>query len=78
MKYLYSILAGILSGVFAAYVTAIIIGVTNIYLMGHNITWPSEEFNWYFINMSFLDFILLGISILVMIAVYIITLKFQK
>jgi TRAP-type C4-dicarboxylate transport system permease small subunit len=77
MKYIYAILAGILSGVFAAYATAIIIGVTNIYLMGHNITWPSEEFNWYFIHISFLDFILVGISILVMTAVYIITLKFQ-
>ncbi len=78
MKYIYALLAGIISAVFAAYFSAVIIGVTNIYLMGHNITWPSEGFNWYFISMSFLDFILLGISILVMIAVFIITLKVQK
>ena len=78
MKYIYALLAGIVSAVFVAYVSAIIIGITNIYLMGHGITWPSEEFNWHFISMSLLDIILVGISILVMVGVFIITLRVQK
>jgi hypothetical protein len=75
MKYIYALIAGIIGGVITAYYSAIIIGVTNIYLMGRNINWLYNEINWYSINMTFFDLILIGITILVMIAAFIITLK---
>jgi hypothetical protein len=75
MKYIYALIAAIIGGVITAYYSAIIIGVTNIYLMGRNINWLYNEINWYSINMTFFDLILIGITILVMIAAFIITLK---
>ena len=53
MKYIYALIAAIIGGVITAYYSAIIIGVTNIYLMGHNINWLYNEINWYSINMTF-------------------------
>jgi hypothetical protein len=75
MKYIYALIAAIIGGIITAYYSAIIIGVTNIYLMGHNINWLYNEINWYSINMTFFDLILIGITILVMIAAFTITLK---
>jgi len=56
----------------------VVIGVTNIYLMGHNITWLYNEINFYFVNMTYFDIILVLIIIFVMIATFYITLKIQK
>ena len=75
MKYIYALIAAIISAVITAYYSAIIIGVINIDLMGRNINWLYNEINWYSINMTFFDLILVGITILVMIAAFIITLK---
>lgn len=75
MKYIYALIAAIIGGIITAYYSAIIIGVTNIYLMGRNINWLYNEINLYSINMTFFDLILIGITILVMIAAFIITLK---
>ena len=75
MKYIYALIAGIIGGVITAYYSAIIIGVTNIYLMGHNINWLYNEINWYSINMTYFDLILVGITVFVMTAAFIITLK---
>jgi hypothetical protein len=75
MKYIYALIAGIIGGVITAYYSAIIIGVTNIYLMGHNINWLYNEINCYSINMTYFDLILVGITVFVMTAAFIITLK---
>jgi len=75
MKYIYALIAAIISAVITAYYSAIIIGVINIDLMGRNINWLYNEINWYFINMTYFDIILLGITTLVMIAAFMITLK---
>jgi len=78
MKYIYALIAGIIAAVIAAYFSAVVIGVTNIYLMGHNITWLYNEINFYFVNMTYFDIILVLIIIFVMIATFYITLKIQK
>lgn len=78
MKYIYALIAGIISAVITAYFSAVVIGVTNIYLMGHNISWLYNEINWYFVTMTYFDLILVAITISVMIAAFIITLKVQK
>lgn len=78
MKYIYALIAGIIAAVITAYYSAIVIGVTNIYLMGHNINWLYKEINFYFVTMTYFDIILVAITLLVMIAAFIITLKVQK
>jgi len=78
MKYIYASIAGIIAAVITAYYSAMIIGVTNIYLMGRNISWLYNEINLYYINMTYFDIILVVITISVMIAAFIITLKIQK
>ncbi|TVO62069.1 hypothetical protein [Spiribacter vilamensis] len=70
-------MAGIVSAVLVAFASAVILGITNIYLKGHGINWPSEEFNWQFINMSFLDLILVGASALALVGVFFIALRIQ-
>ena len=75
MKYIYALIAGIIAGIITAYYSAMVIGVTNIYLMGHNITSLYNEINWYFVKMTYFDLILVVITISVMIAAFIITLK---
>jgi len=75
MKYIYALIAAIISAVITAYYSAVIIGIINIDLMGHNINWLYNEINWHFIDMTYFDIILLGITTLVMIAAFIITLK---
>jgi len=78
MKYIYALIAGIIAAVITAYYFAMVIGVTNIYLMGRNINWLYNEINLYYINMTYFDIILVLITISVMIAAFIITLKIQK
>jgi len=78
MKYIYASIAGIIAAVITAYYSAMVIGVTNIYLMGRNISWLYNEINLYYINMTYFDIILVVITISVMIAAFIITLKIQK
>lgn len=78
MRYMYALFAGIVSAVLAAYASAIVLGIANIYFTGHGITWPSEEFNWHFISMSLLDLLLVGVSILVLVGVFTLTLEVQK
>ncbi|MGM0603879.1 MAG: hypothetical protein ACQESS_11260 [Bacillota bacterium] len=78
MKYIYALIAGIIAAIITAYYSAMVIGVTNIYLMGHNINWLYNEINFYFVNMTYFDIILVAITLLVMIAAFIITLKVQK
>jgi hypothetical protein len=78
MKYIYASIAGIIAAVITAYYSAMVIGVTNIYLMGHNINWLYNEINFYFVKMTYFDIILILITIFVMIAAFIITLKIQN
>ena len=66
MKYIYALVAGIVSAAIAAFASAVVLGITNIYLSGHGITWPSKEFNWCFISMSLLDLIMISVSLLVL------------
>lgn len=77
-KHLYALAAEIIIALIAAFGSAIILGILNIYLAGHGITWPDEEFQWYFISMSLLDCIMLTFSFLVMICTYLIVIKVQK
>lgn len=58
-RYLYALAAGIVSSVIASFAGAVILGILNLYLAGHGITWPDEEYNWQFVHMSLLDLILL-------------------
>ncbi|MGM0500585.1 MAG: hypothetical protein ACQERL_10325 [Bacillota bacterium] len=78
MKYIYALIAGIIAALIAAYFSAVVIGVTNIYLMGHNINWLYNEINFYFVNMTYFDLIVVLITIFVMVATFIITLNIQK
>jgi len=78
MKYIYASIAGIIAAVITAYFSAVVIGVTNIYLMGHNINWLYKEINFHFVKMTYFDIILILITIFVMIAAFIITLKIQN
>jgi hypothetical protein len=78
MKYIYASIAVIIAAVITAYFSAVVIGVTNIYLMGHNINWLYKEINFYFVKMTYFDIILILITIFVMIAAFSITLKIQN
>lgn len=79
MKYVYAVLAGMASAILAAFAGAVILGILNLYLTGHNITWPGETVNWHFISLSFLDLLLLTGSSLAFVSVYIlVTRKWPK
>lgn len=78
IRYLYALLAGVLSSVIAFFAGAVILGIVNIYLAGHNITWPDKEFNWHFISMSLLDLILIIGTLFVFATVYILVVKKLK
>ena len=78
MKYIYAFVAGIVSAVIAAFASAVALGIINIYLTGHGIKWPSEQFNWSFISMSLLDLIMVTISVVVLVVVFILVARIQK
>ncbi len=63
-----SIVSGILAGVGAAFVSAVVLAVINLYLTGHNITWQERTVNIWFISLSFLDFTMLAVTFFAMIA----------
>ncbi|MDX1641919.1 MAG: hypothetical protein R3220_09500 [Balneolaceae bacterium] len=75
MKYIYAIAAGLVSVIVAAFSSAIVLGIFNLYLTGHGITWPSEPFTWYFISISLLDCIMLAITFTAMIGAFLIIIK---
>lgn len=77
MKYFLALLAGIASAVLATLASAVVVGIANIYLMEHGITWPDRTFNWQFISMSLLDTIVLGAAILALVGVFKLALKIQ-
>lgn len=71
-------MAGIVSAIGTAFAAAVILGILNIYLAEHGIKWPSEEFNWHFISMSFLDMILVTVTLLVSVLVFILVVKYVQ
>ena len=77
MRYMYALLAGLVSSVAVGFASAVVLGITKIYLTGHGIYWPSKEFNWQFISMSLLDLIMVGASILSLLGAFIVALKVQ-
>lgn len=78
MKYIYAIAGALISAFVAAFGSAIVLGIFNLYLTGHGIFWPSEELNWLFISMSFLDFIMITVTFTAMIWAYLIIMKYQN
>lgn len=69
MKYIIALGFALVASVSVGFVLAVILGICNIYLTGHGINWPSEEFRWRFISMSLLDVVLLSGCILAFLSV---------
>ncbi len=75
VKFIYALLAGVVGGVVTAFAGAVVLGIVNIYLTGHGIMWPGEEFNWHFISMSLLDLILIAMSFAALVVIFTLVIK---
>lgn len=70
MKYFIAFLIALIVGWAAVLMLAIIFGVWNISLTNRGVTWPSESFQWFFIQMSIFDAILLAFGLLAFVATF--------
>ena len=61
MKHIIALASGMAASIAMGFMLAVILGIFNLYLAGHGIHWPSEEFvNWHSVRLSPLDAILLA------------------
>lgn len=78
MKYAVALVAGLLSSAGMAVLGAVFLGIAELYLTGHGVTWQNRVYNWHFISMSFLDAVLVLACGITLVLVSILVLKLSN